>query len=76
MLGLKPNTGVPWRPSGFYAKIAKGTDYGFFQQPQIPVYVGKEAFQIENRITNALPRAMMGDIASSIYFYIVYLMVR
>ena len=66
LFSFDPNPRVTLIPIRFDRKISQGSYHDLFEAPNVEVNVAPLAPQVENRVTHELPRAMIGDIASSI----------
>src|SRR5437868_15283042 len=51
----------------------KRPDDGFFKETEILVYVSKKILEVQDRVTNQLPRTMIRDVASPVDVKIISL---
>lgn len=69
--GVQPYAGFARGAKPGNAVIGQGADGDLFQKAQVFADVSKKLLQVQNRITHQLTRAMEGDIAPPVSFYIL-----
>lgn len=65
---LNPNAGFSGDAIRSDAEIRRGTDHGFLEGANVPVDIAADAIEIEDRITDELAGAVIGNITAAIGF--------
>src|SRR5690606_20218032 len=66
VIGIEPYSGVAWETARRDSVRGKSLNDRFFQSAEVKMDVCEEIIQIENRVANYLPGAMIGDISSPV----------